>query len=95
MPNVTVNPSRVVTVKINQRQQSTVTGATTFVGAGDVTAKVEAAYLYANTALIIAQQASDTANTKYDKVGGEIYGDVIIDGNITAVNEVIDGGEFL
>ena len=95
MPRVTVNTPKVVNVRIDQKNQSVIKNSTTFVGASDVTARVEAAYNYANNALIVAHAAFDTANTKYDKVGGVISGDVIIEGDIFANVETIDGGEFL
>jgi predicted ATP-grasp superfamily ATP-dependent carboligase len=100
MPNVTVNPINTVSVRVNQQNQKIVHNTSTFVGAADVQQQV-------NQIQQLAQQASDTANTalsqvdsKYDKTGGTITGNVEITGNlyvdeiINANNETIDAGIF-
>ena len=100
MPIVNVNPVNTVSVRVNQGNQSTVHGTSTFIGSADVQAQV-------NEIQKLAQQASDTANsalltidTKYDKTGGTISGDVNITNNLTvgntiiAVTETVDAGTF-
>ena len=107
MTTVRVNPPQTISVKVNQGGQKTVQGTTTFVGAADVQAQVNQIYQVANTAqataetaLHLAQGAYDTANTKYDKTGGHVYGNVIVDNNLTVSNtifadtETIDAGIF-
>lgn len=49
---------------------------------------VQSAYDLANTALSLALVAFDTANTKYDKTGG------LISGQIITSDQFMDGGEF-
>ena len=72
----------------------------TFLGSTDLQTMVQGAMDSANNAFLLAQNAFDTANTKYDKVGGHVYGDVIIDNNLTvsntiyAVTETLDAGTF-
>lgn len=100
MPTVTVNPINTVSVRVNQQNQSVVHNTSTFVGASNVQQQVEEIQR-------LAQQASDTANTaliqvdsKYDKTGGTITGDVNITNNLTvgntiiAVTEIVDAGTF-
>jgi len=100
MPRVTVNPVGSVSVRVNQGSQSIVHGTNSFIGAADVQAQVDEIQR-------LAQQASDTANTalitvdsKYDKTGGTISGDVNITNNLTvgntifAVTETVDAGTF-
>ena len=89
-----------INVRINQPSQVRVKGTTTFVGSSAILTQLEEVSNIANTALIVAQNASDTANTKYDKTGGHVYGDVFIDNNLTvsntifATSEIIDAGSF-
>ena len=107
MPSIKVNPPQTISVRVNQGNQKIVQGTTTFVGAADVQNQVNHiqqlannAILTAETALNLAQDAYDTANTKYDKTGGHVYGDVIVDQNLTVSNtifadtETIDAGIF-
>ena len=107
MPNVTVNPPNSINIRVNQDTQKSVRGTTTFVGAADVQNQVNHiqqlannAILTAETAFNLAQDAYDTANTKYDKSGGHVYGNVIVDQNLTVSNtifadtETIDAGTF-
>ena len=72
MPNVIVSPVQSISVRVNQGQQQTVTGTTTFVGSGLAT-KVEEA-LVASAAAVTAAETSLAATTgeipgKFD--GGE------------------------
>lgn len=62
MPTVTVNPVNSINVRINQSGPRVVTGATTFVGSADVQQQVDAIS-------VVAQDASDTANTALSQVG--------------------------
>lgn len=107
MPNVKVITPKTINVRVNQEQAKLVHGATTFVGAADVQDQVNLALARANEAvatadiaLSVSQGAYDTANTKYDKVGGTISGDVNITNNLTvgntiyAVTETVDAGTF-
>jgi len=100
MPIVNVNPVNTVSVRVNQGNQSIVRGTSTFIGSADVQAQV-------NEIQRLAQQASDTANSaltqvdsKYDKTGGTITGNVNITNNLTvgntiiAVTETVDAGTF-
>ena len=107
MTTVRVNPPQMINIRVNQSGQKTVQGTTTFVGAIDVQNQVNHiqqlannAILTAETAFNLAQDAYDTANTKYDKSGGHVYGNVIVDQNLTVSNtifadtETIDAGTF-
>lgn len=104
MPNVKVNPVNTINVRVNQQNQKVVHGTSTFLGAADVQQEVNEIKQIANNAVLIAQAAYDTANTametKYDKTGGTISGDVLITNNLTVANtinadiETIDGGTF-
>ena len=100
-PRVTVLPVNTINVRVNQGTQQRVSGTATFMGASDVKNEVNQIYEVANSALLLAQSASDTANTKYDKTGGIISGNVDITGNTTiegtifASSEIIDGGTFI
>lgn len=89
MPIVTVKPIQQINVRINQHNQQTVHGTSTFVGAGDVKNQV-------NTAINLAQSAYDAANTKLSLSGGVITGDLDVTGNVTSTFiGIIDGGTFL
>ena len=61
MPIVTVNPVNTINVRVNQTGPRVVTGATTFVGSADVQQQV-------TQIGIVAQNASDTANTALSQV---------------------------
>ena len=77
-----------------------VRSSATFLGSADVQTMVQDALDSANNAFLLAQNAYDTANTKYDKAGGHVYGDVIVDNNLTVANtiyaniETVDAGTF-
>jgi len=100
MPNVTVNPPNSINIRVNQDTQKSVRGTTTFVGAADVQNLVNQALSQSTIAVNTAQAAYDVANTKYDKTGGTITGDVLITRNLTVNNvitasaETIDAGTF-
>lgn len=107
MPNVIVTRPGTINVRVNQGNQQIVRSTSTFVGAANVQNIVETAlsvaqnaYATSNVALNTAQNSYDVANTKYDKAGGHVYGDVIVDNNLTVANtiyanvETIDAGFF-
>jgi len=100
MPNVIVSPPLTISVKVNSQNKQVVSSTSTFLGAASVQNQVNYIEQLANSAIALAQNAFDTANTKFDKVGGEIYGDVLIDNNLTVANtiyaetETIDAGTF-
>ena len=86
MPNVIVNPVQQINVRVNQGNQQTVHSTATFIGANDAGAQ-------ANAALVLAQAAYNTANTKVSKSGDIMTGNLII----TApgiLQAKIDGGTF-
>ena len=89
-----------INVRINQPPQVRVSGTTTFIGSSTVQSQIQEIQRTANAAVLIAQSAYDTANTKYDKTGGHVYGNVIVDQNLTVANtifanaETIDAGTF-
>ena len=97
---VQVTRPKTINVRINQDNQMVVRSSATFLGSTDVHNMVQSALDSANNAFLLAQNAFDTANTKYDKVGGHVYGDVIVDNNLTvsntiyAVTETLDAGTF-
>lgn len=102
---VTLLPIRTINVRTNQKQQQVVSSTTQFIGAQASEAKIAEALalamsasdnannalLEANTALNLAQVASYTANTKLSITGGEITGNLMVDGSFTAV---VDAGDF-
>ena len=97
MPNVKVIPFQQVKVKVNQGNQQTVHSTSTFVGSGKSVDLV--AREIANTALILANSAYATANTKYDKTGGPITGNVRVTGTLitnefSANTLIVDAGTF-
>ena len=103
-----------INVRINQPPPVRIHGTTTFVGSSAIQTQLEEIRLLANTALVVAQNSANTTNTalivaqdayatansKYDKTGGHVYGDVIVDNNLTvantifAITETIDAGSF-
>ena len=67
---VTVRQIQTVNVKVNAPRQLPVQSTSTFIGSGPAVA-------IANTALTVAQNALNLANTKYDQIGGLIGGSII------------------
>ena len=100
MPNVIVSPPASISVRVNQGRQQTVSGTATFVGAADVQNQVNQIQQIAQNAYDAANSAVLTAESKYDKTGGTITGDVNITNNLTvgntifAATETIDAGTF-
>lgn len=78
IPIITVDPQGRLTFATNQ----------SIANAYANTSTAQAIYDLANNALSIAQSAYDTANTKYDKTGG------LISGQIITTDQFMDGGEF-
>jgi len=87
MPNVRVNPIQSVNVRVNQRNQATVSGTTTFVAATDAQAQIDYALQQANTAVVVAGQALITANSAYSLAN-------TANNSITELSTMIDGGTF-
>ena len=100
MPNVIVNRPGTINVRVNQGNQAIVHGTTNFIGASDVQNQVNQIQQIAQHASDTANLALSTANTKYDKTGGTITGDVNITNNLSVGNtifastETIDAGLF-
>ncbi len=90
MPTVIVNPVQQINVRVNQGNQQTVHGTSTFIGAAQSQA-------VANAALILAQSAYNAANTKLSLSGGTVTGNLVVTGNVTTLDTFvgqIDGGTF-
>lgn len=89
-----------INVRVNQKNQYKVSGTNTFVGASNVQQQVANIQRMAQYAMDTSNSAFNTANTKYDKTGGTITGDVTITNNLTVSNtifadtETIDAGSF-
>ena len=100
MPIVTVKPINQISVKVNQQNQQVVHGTTSFVGAADVQQQVNQIAIVAQNALNTANSALSQVDSKYDKTGGTITGNVEITNNLTVDNliyassETIDAGTF-
>lgn len=100
MPSVTVNPVTTINVRVNQGNQTVVHGTTSFIGAANVQNQVKEIQQIAQNAANTANLALYTADSKYDKTGGTITGDVNITNNLTVGNtiyastETIDAGQF-
>lgn len=80
MTNVTVKPVQSISVRVNQGQQQTVTGTSTFVGSGLAT-EVSQALAASAAAVVASGQALTAAETSLAATTGEIPGK-------------FDGGEF-
>lgn len=105
MPNVKVNPIQSVNVRVNQRNQSVVSGTSTFVAATDQQAQIDyavntanAASTVANSAYILVNAGLSYANTSYDTANSAqantIYTQGVDSGQnttITAVNTLTLG----
>lgn len=100
MPNVTINPIKTINVRVNQSTQKTVSSTSQFVGAADVQQQVNEIKIIAQNASDTANSASNIANTKLSLTGGTITGNLEILQNLTvdqiftANNEIIDAGIF-
>ena len=88
-----------INVRINQKNQVTVSGTSKFIGSGNFQSEI-------NQATELAQSAYNAANTalatKLNSSGGTITGDLYITDNLTVANtlyansavEYIDAGTF-
>jgi hypothetical protein len=100
MPNVTVSRPSTISIRVNQKNQQTVSGTTNFIGAADVQGQVNEIQQMAQHAMDVANSAMTTAESKYDKTGGTISGDVNITNNLSVGNtifadvETVDAGTF-
>jgi hypothetical protein len=88
---VTVLPVQTINVRTNQKQQQTVTSTSQFVGSNSVQQEVDQIYMVANNALATANAAYVLATNSLPVTGGEITGNLIVDGTFTAD---VDGGGF-
>lgn len=84
-----------INVRVNQGNQATVRGTTTFLGSSNVQSIVtqalntaQNAFNAANTAINIAQNSYDNSNTKLAIAGGEITGNLIIHHNLSVNNDL-------
>lgn len=80
MPNVTVKPIQSISVRVNQGQQQTVTGTTTYVGSG-LAQKVNESLAASSQAVTASGTALVAAEASLAATTGEIPGK-------------FDGGEF-
>lgn len=100
MPRVIVTPPSSISVRVNQSTPKVVTGPTTFIGASNVQDQVNQAIAIASQAAITANTALASVDSKFDKTGGTITGNVNITNNLTvgntifAVTEIVDAGTF-
>jgi hypothetical protein len=88
MPNVIVNPVQQINVRVNQGNQQTVHSTATFVGSS-----ASDALQTANAALVLAQSAYNSSNTKVSKSGDTMTGNLIIT-EPGVLQAKIDGGTF-
>ena len=95
---VIVTPPASITVRVGSATQPHIQTTSTFSGSSASQAEIDAAFAAANTALTQSTAASTEANTAFSLAntalqtsGGEITGNLIIDGTFKAN---IDGGLF-
>ena len=95
---VVVTPPATIKVRVGSVTQPVVQSTSIFTGSSTAQAEIDAAYVTANTALTQSAIAYTEANTAYSlantaiqTTGGEITGNLIIDGTLKAN---IDGGLF-
>jgi hypothetical protein len=89
LPVVTVNPINSINVRVGRINQAAVSTTSTFTGAAS--ANVQSALTMAEAALAEANTAYALANNSLQTTGGEVTGNLTVDGTFTAV---IDGGIF-
>ena len=87
MPNVTVSQPNSIKVKVGSATNPRITSTATFSGASsaNVSAQVQYATDTANAAFALA-------NTSLQTTGGEITGNLMVDG--TFITATLDGGTF-
>jgi uncharacterized protein (DUF1778 family) len=99
MVTVTVSPINTINVRVNPQNKQVVSTTAQFVGAGSssFTQELQAAFDTANTAVALAQNAYNDANTKLNLTGGTITGQLEVTGNVITDTDfvgVIDAGSF-
>lgn len=96
---VVFNPTpRTLSTVLKPTPRPLSTAGTVFIGSSDALVAANsageyanAAFIQANSAFIEANSAYDSANTKLPLAGGEITGNLTVDGTFTSL---IDGGLF-
>jgi hypothetical protein len=90
-----------INVKVSGSAGQRVSSSTIFIGAEDsresanaAFAKANSAYVLANSAYVQANSAYSLANTSIQVTGGEITGNLIVDGQIYGNVAVVDAGTF-
>ena len=90
-----------INVKVSGSASKRVSSSTIFIGAANTQdstnaafAKANAAFTQANTAYTQANSAYALANTSIQVTGGEITGNLIVDGQIYGNVAVVDAGTF-
>ena len=100
MPNIHVQTPQLIKVRVDNGINQKVSTTSTFFGTGSpelknqldaATVNANNASTKANTALYNSNVAFNLANTSLQITGGEITGNLIVDGSFTAK---IDGGLF-
>jgi hypothetical protein len=83
-----------INVKVSGSASQKVSTSTIFVGAANVQDGANAAFNTANSAFTQANSAYAYANTSLQLTGGEITGNLIVDGRIYGNVAVVDAGTF-
>jgi len=106
MPNVTITPPSTIRVQVGTNRQPVIATSSVFNGSPTTSqqeidaafATANASYATANTALVEVNSAYNQSNNAYNlantalpSTGGEITGNLVVDGTFTAI---IDAGTF-
>jgi len=92
--NVKVSSGPRISALVPTTTQQKVAAATVFQGASGAEVAAQAAFNQANSAYMQANSAYGYANTSLQLVGGEITGNLIVDGRIFGNVAVVDAGTF-
>jgi len=93
--NVRISGSPRVSAVVENSVQQRVSAPTIFIGSSNaVTDAANAAFIQANAAYKQANSAYGVANTSIQVTGGEITGNLIVDGTIYGNVYVVDAGTF-
>jgi hypothetical protein len=92
--NVKVSSGPRISALVPTATQQKVAAATVFQGASNAEAASQAAFNQANSAYMQANSAYSYANTSIQVTGGEITGNLIVDGGIYGNVAVVDAGTF-
>jgi hypothetical protein len=92
--NIKVSSGPKISALVPTSTQQKVAAATVFQGATNAEASSQAAYNHANGAFTQANSAYAYANTSLQLTGGEITGNLIVDGRIYGNVAVVDAGTF-